>query len=157
MCRLDAGSAGVLTERDIPDVMAAILNPPVVSDRLAERLGTKGDLAGVEGDFLGGVPEPGLCVLVPGQTADAGGADDQVVPLGVELAPDVEGLDLAGFMAAVALGIDTPEALERGLGGSDVLERGQQGRLVGLDLGEQGVATVAGGLKCFFGSAGRRR
>ena len=157
VCRLDAGSAGVLTERDIPDVMAAILTPPVVLDRLAERLGGKGELAGVEGDFLGGVAEPGLCVLVPSQATDAGGADDQVVPLGVELASDVEGLDLAGFMAAVALGIDTSEALDRGLGGSDVLERGQQGRLVGLDLGEQGVAAVAGGLKCFFGSAGRRR
>jgi hypothetical protein len=83
--------------------------------------------------------------------------DDQAVPLGIEPSPDVEGLDLAGFMAAVALGIDSPEALDRGLGGGDVLERGQQGRLVGLDLGEQGAAAVAGGLKGFFGSAGRRR
>ena len=94
---------------------------------------------------------------MPGQPADAGGLDDQAVPLGIELAPDVEGLDRAGLMAAVALGIDAPEALERGLGGGDVFERGQQGRLVGLDLGEQRVAAVAGGLKGFFGSAGRRR
>jgi hypothetical protein len=137
--------------------MAAVLNAPVVSDRLAERLGAEDDLAGVEGDFLGGVPEPGLCVLVPGQAADAGGLDDQAVPLGVEPAPDLEGLDLAGLMAAVALGVDTPEALDRGLGCCDVLERGQQGRLVGLDLGEQGAAAVARRLKCFFGSAGRRR
>ena len=157
MCRLDAGSAGVLTERDIPDVVATILDRPMTPDRLAERLGAERDLAGVEGDFLGFVPEPGLGVLVPGQAADAGGLDDQAVPLGVELAPDVEGLDLAGLMAAVAPGIDTPEALDWGLSGSDVLERGQQGRLVGLDLGEQGVAAVPGGLKGFFGSAGRRR
>ena len=157
MCRLDAGSAGVLTERDIPDVVAAILDRPMTPDRLAERFGAKGDLTSIEGDFLGFVPEPGLGVLVPGQAADAGGLDDQAVPLGVELAPDVEGLDLAGLMAAVAPGIDTPEALDWGLSGSDVLERGQQGRLVGLDLGEQGVAAVPGGLKGFFGSAGRRR
>ena len=132
-------------------------NAPVASDRLAERLGAEDDLAGVEGNFLGGVPEPGLCVLVPGQAADPGGVDDQAVPLGIEPAPDLEGLDLAGLMAAVALRIDTPEALDRGLGCCDVLERGQQGRLVGLDLGEQGAAAVARRLKGFFGSAGRRR
>ena len=129
----------------------------MVSDRLAERLGAEGNLAGVEGNFLGGVPEPGLCVLVPGQAADASGLDDQAVPLGLEPAPDVEGLDRAGFMAAVGLGIDSPEALDRGLGGGDVLERGQQGRLVGLDLGEQGVAAVTGRLKGFFDNGGRRR
>jgi hypothetical protein len=157
VCRLDAGSAVVFAEGDVPDIMASIFNPPVVSDRLAERLGAEGDLAGVEGNFLGGVPEPGLGVLVPGQAGDAGSADNQAVPLGVEPALDIEGLDLAGLMAAVAPGIDTPGVLDRGLGGGDVLERGQQGRLVGLDLGEQRVAAVAGGLKGFFGSAGRRR
>jgi hypothetical protein len=154
---LDAGSAGVFAERDVADVVASIFYCPVAADRLGERIGVEGDLASVEGNFLGGVPEPGLGVLVPGQAADAGGLDDQAVPLGIELAPDVEGLDLAGLMAAVALGIDAPEVLDRGLGCCDVLERGQQGRLVGLDLGEQRVAGVAGGLKCFFGSAGRRR
>lgn len=157
MCRFDAGSAGVFAERDIPDVMVSIFNAPVVSDRLAERLGAESDLTGVEGDLLGFVPEPGLGILVPGQTGDAGGADDQSVPLGVEFALDVEGFDLAGFMAAVAPGIDTLEAVGRRLGGGDALERGQQGRLVGLDLGEQGVAAVAGRLKGFFDSAGRRR
>ena len=157
MCRPDAGSAGVFAERDIPDVVAAILDRPMTPDRLAERLGAEGDLAGVEGDFLGGVPEPGLGVLVPGQAADAGGLDDQAVPLGVEPALDIEGLDFAGFMAAVAPGIDALEALGRGLGCCDILKRGQQGRLVGLDLGEQGVAAVAGRLKGFFDSAGRRR
>ena len=155
MCRLDAGSAGVFSERDVPDVMASILDAPVVSDRLAERLGTESDLTGVEGDFLGFVPETGLRVLMPGQSDDAGGVDDQA--LGVELALDVEGFDLAGFMAAVAPGIDALEALGRGLDGGDVLERGQQGRLIGLDLGEQGVAAVARRLKGFFDSGGRRR
>jgi hypothetical protein len=137
--------------------MASILDAPVASDRLAERLGAEGDLTGVEGDLLGFVPEAGLRVLVPGQAGDAGGVDDQAVPLGVELALDVEGLDLAGLMAAVTPGIDAFEALDRGLVGGDALERGQQGRLIGFDLGEQGVAAVAGRLKGFFDSAGRRR
>jgi hypothetical protein len=157
VCRLDAGSAGVFAERDIADVMASILDAPVASDRLAERLGAEGDLTGVEGDFLGFVPEAGLRVLVPGQAADAGGVDDQAVPLGAEPALDVEGLDFAGFMAAVAPGIDALEAVGRRLGGGDALERGQQGRLIGLDLGEQGVAAVAGRLKGFFDNGGRRR
>ena len=137
--------------------MAPIFYCPVVSDRLAERFGVEFDLAGVERNFLGCLPEAGSGVLVPSQARDPGGLDDQAVPLGIELAPDVEGFDRAGLMAAVALGIDAPEALERGLGCCDVLKRGQQGRLVGLDLGEQRVAAVAGGLKGFFGSAGRRR
>jgi hypothetical protein len=157
VCRFDAGSAGVFAERDIPDVMAPIFNAPVVSDRLAERLGAESGLTGVEGDFLGFVPEAGLGILVPGQAGDAGGADDQAVPLGVEFALDVEGLDFAGLMAAVAPGIDAFEALGRRLGGGDALERGQQGRLIGLDLGEQGVAAVARRLECFFDNGGRRR
>ncbi len=136
MCRLDAGSAGVLTERDIPDALAAILTAPVVSDRLTECLGTEGDLAGVEGNLLGGMPESGFGILVPGQAADAGGLDDQTGPLGVALALEVEGLDQTGFMTAVALGIDTFETVGRRFNGGDVLERGQQARLVGLDLGE---------------------
>jgi hypothetical protein len=137
--------------------MAPIVYRPVASDRLAERFGVEFDLAGVERRLLGCLPEAGSGVLMPGQPADAGGLDDQAVPLGIELAPDVEGFDRAGLMAAVALGIDAPEALGRGLGWCDILKRGQQGRLVGLDLGEQRVAAVAGGLKGFFGSAGRRR
>lgn len=157
MCWFDAGSAGVFAKRDIPDVMAAIFNAPVVSDRLGERLGVESDLTGVKGDFLGFVPEAGLGILVPGQAGDAGGADDQAVPLGVEFALDVEGLDFAGLMAAVAPGIDAFEAVGRRLGGGDALERGQQGRLIGLDLGEQGVAAVAGRLKGFFDNEGRLR
>ena len=157
MRRLDAGSAGVFAERDVPDIMASILDAPVASDRLAERLGAEGDLAGVEGDFLGFVPEAGLCILVPGQAGDAGGVDDQAVPLGAELALDIEGFDQTVFLTAVALAIDTFEAPGRRLIFGNVLERRQQGRLVGLDLGEQGVAAVTGRLECFFDNGGRRR
>lgn len=157
VCRLDAGSALVFAERDVPNVMTAIFDSPMVSDHLAERLGAKGDLAGVEGNLLGGVPEPGPGVLVPGQAGDPGGADDQAVPLGGELALDVEGLDQAGFMTAVALRVDTLEAVGRRLLGGNVLKRGQQARLVGLDLGEQRIAAVTRRLKGFFDSAGRRR
>ena len=122
----------------------------MVSDRLAECLGTEGDLAGVEGNLLGGAPQPGPGVLVPGQAANAGGLDDQAVPLGVELAGDVESLDQTGFMTAVTLGINALEARDRRLLSGDGLERDKQGWLVGLDLGEQSVAAVAGCFKVFL-------
>jgi hypothetical protein len=84
--------------------------------------------------------------------------DDQALPLGFPLALDVEGFDQTGFMTAVAPGINTLEALDRRRLDGDVLERGQQARLVSLDLGEQRVAAVAGRLKgFFFDNAGRRR
>ncbi|HVJ25440.1 MAG TPA: hypothetical protein VM756_16060 [Burkholderiales bacterium] len=137
--------------------MAPIFYCPVVSDRLAEGFGAERDLAGVEGNLLGGAPETGLGLLVPGQAADAGGLDDQAVPLGIEFVLNVEGLDLAGFMTAMAFGVNALEALDRRLLGGDLLERGQQARLVGLDLGEQRVAAVAGRLKGFFDSGERRR
>jgi hypothetical protein len=157
VCWFDAGSAGVFAERDIPDVMAPIFNAPVVSDRLAERLGAESGLTGVKGDLLGFVPEPGLGILVPGQAGDAGGVDDQAIPFGVELALDIEGFDQTVFLTAVALAVDTVEAPDGRLIFGDVPERRQQARLVGLDLGEQGVAAVTGRLKGFFDSVGRRR
>ncbi len=87
---------------------------------------------------------------MPGQAGDAGGAHDQAGPLGVQFAPGIEGLDLTGLVAAVALGIDAGEAVGRRLRGGDGLKRGQQGRLVGLDLGEQRVAAVARRLESFL-------
>ena len=93
------------------------------------------------------MPEAGLGVLVPGQ---AGGLDNQAVPLGVDLAPDDEGLERAVFIAAVAPEIDTLEAVGRDLGGGDAFERGQQACMVGFDLGEQCVADVSDELKRFL-------
>ena len=87
---------------------------------------------------------------MPSQARDPGGLDNQAVPLGIEFVLNVEGLDLAGFMTAVTLGINALEALDRRLVGGDGLERDKQGWLVGLDLGEQRVAAVAGRLKGFF-------
>ena len=137
--------------------MAAIFNAPMRADGMAECLGVEGGLAGVEGNFLSLAPEPGLCVLVPGQASNAGRADDQAVPVGIELAADVEGFDQAMLLAAMVLAVDGLEAVSRRPGDGDVLKCGQQARLVGLDLGEQRVAAVLGGLKGFFGSAERRR
>ena len=93
--------------------MAPIFYRPVASDRLAERFGVEFDLAGVERNFLGCLPEAGFGVLVPSQARDPGSLDDQAVPLGIEFVLNVEGLDLAGFMTAVAPGIDALETVGR--------------------------------------------
>ena len=80
----------------------------------------------------------------------------KAVLIGKEFVLNVEGLDLAGFMTAMAFGINALEALDRRLLSGDGLERDKQGWLVGLDLGEQRVAAVAGCFKGFCGNAGRR-
>ena len=106
--------------------MAPIFYCPVASDRLAECFSVEFDLAGVERNFLGCLPEAGSGVLVPNQARDPGGLDDQAVPLGIEFVLNVEGLDLAGFMTAMAFGINALEALDWRLLGGDLLERGQR-------------------------------
>ena len=87
---------------------------------------------------------------MPSQARDPGGLDNQAVPLGVELAGDVESLDQTGFMTAVTLGINALEARDRRLLSGDGLERDKQGWLVGLDLGKQSVAAVASCFKVFL-------
>ena len=96
-------------------------------------------------------------MLVPGEARDSGGLDDQAVPLGIQFVLNIEGLDPADSMTAMAFGINALEAFDWQLLGGDLLERGQQARLVGLDLGEQRVAAVAGCFKGFFDNAGRRQ
>jgi hypothetical protein len=68
--------------------MAPIFYCPVASDRLAECFSVEFDLAGVERNLLGCLPEAGSGVLVPSQARDPGGLDDQVVPLGIEFVLD---------------------------------------------------------------------
>ena len=136
--------------------MAPIFYRPVASDRLAECFSVEFDLAGIERNLLGCLPEAGSGILVPSQARDPGGLDDQAVPLGIEFVLNVEDLDLAGFMTAMAFGINALEALDWRLLGGDLLEGGQQARLVGLNVGEQRVAAVAGCFKGFFDNAGRR-
>src|SRR3712207_9797 len=106
--------------------MASMFNSPVRADGMAECLGVEGGLAGVEGNLLSLAPEPGLCVLVPGQASNAGRADDQAVPVGIELAAelaaDVEGFDQAMLLAAMVLAVDGLEAVSRRPGDGDVLK-----------------------------------
>jgi hypothetical protein len=74
-------------------------------------------LAGIERNFLACVPEAGCGVLVPSEARDSGGLDDQAVPLGIQFALKVGGLDPASSMTAMAFGIKALEALDGGCSG----------------------------------------
>ena len=67
-------------------------------------------------------PETGFGDLVPGEAGDAGGGDDQAVPVGSEAAGDVEGLDQAMLLSAMTVALDGLGAVGGRLGGADGFE-----------------------------------
>jgi len=75
----------------------------------------------------------------------------------VEVAGNVEDIDPAVLLAAMAATIDGLGAVSRRLFGADRGDGVEQALLVPLDLGDQDVAGVPGRFKGFFDSAWRRR
>ena len=106
---------------------------------------------------MGRVPAAGGGVLVPGEPGDAGGGDDQAVAVGVETPGDVEGLDQAMLLSAMAVAVDGRGAVGGLVGGTDRFDRLVQGLLVGFDLGDEKASGIPGRFKAFFGSASHRR
>ena len=96
-------------------------------------------------------------VLVPSEAGDAGGGDDQAVPVGAEAAGDIEGLDQTMLLSAMPVALDGLGAVGGRRGGADRFEGIVQDRLVGFDLGDQDVSGIPGGFKGFFDSAWHRR
>lgn len=152
-----SNAAVVFEEADITDVMAAVFDAPMLADRRGGCAGGQPDLTGEEGYLVGGVPAAGGGVLVPGEPGDAGGGDDQAVPVGAETAGDVERFDQTMLLASVAVAVDARGAVDGLLGGTDRFDRVVQGLLIGFDLGDQKVSGLPGGFKCFFDSAWHRR
>ena len=111
----------------------------------------------MEGGLLGRLPEAGGGVLVPGEPGDAGGGNDQAVPVGAEAAGDVERLDQPMLLATVAVALDGQGAVHGLLGGTDRFDGIVQGLLVGFDLGDQKASGIPRGFKGFFDSAWHRR
>ena len=93
---------------------------------------------------MGGMPAAGRGVLVPGEPGDAGGGNDQAVPVGAEAAGDVERLDQPMFLATVTVAVDGPGAVDGLLGGADRFDGIVQRLLVGFDLGDvvQGCSVL---------------
>src|SRR5207342_2656288 len=119
VARFGANAALVFEEADIADVMASVFDSPVLADCGADRGGGQVDLRCMEGGLLGRLPEAGGGVLVPGEPGDAGGGNDQAVPVGAEAAGDVERLDQPMLLATVAVALDGQGAVHGLLGGTD--------------------------------------
>jgi hypothetical protein len=60
-------------------------------------------------------------------------------------------------LPAMALAVDGIVPVGGSFGGADDFDCVVEGRLIGFDLGDQGIAGVSCGLKCFFDSGSRRQ
>ena len=96
VARFGANAALVFEEADIADVMASVFDSPVLADCGADGGGGQVDLRCMEGGLLGRLPEAGGGVLVPGEPGDAGGGDDQTVPVGAET-PETQTTNVPSF------------------------------------------------------------
>jgi hypothetical protein len=86
----------------------------------------------------------------PGLAVDAEDGGDVIVPVGSgKPVGGMEDGDGAAFVA-VAAGVVAMGGAERGCGGGNVLDLLVQGRLVVLDLDDQGDAGFGGDLEMFF-------
>ncbi len=113
--------------------------------------GSVGQLVGdIEGDLAGMAQQPGLAVADEHVALDADDGGDVIVPVGADkLVGGIEDRDGAGFVA-VAAGIVALGAPARGCGGANCLDLSVQGRLVILDLDDQGNVGFCGEFKMFF-------
>jgi hypothetical protein len=104
----------------------------------------------VECGFRGAAHQAGLGAAGVDDTLDPEDGSDMILPVGVvEFFGRVEGSDSATFVATAA-GVTAMAGTQRfGFGGEfgDGLE---QGRLVALDLNDQGDAGLPGDLEVFF-------
>jgi hypothetical protein len=94
--------------------------------------------------------QPGSAVAGEHLAVDAEDGGDVIVPVGSgKPVGGMEDGDGAAFVA-VAAGIAAVGTCERGCGGGDFLDLPVQGRLVVLDLDDQGDAGFRGDLEMFF-------
>jgi hypothetical protein len=113
--------------------------------------GSVGQLVGdIESGLAGMAQQPGLAVAGEHVALDADDGGDVIVPVGSgKFVGGIEDRDGAGFVA-VAAGIVALGAPARGCGGADRLDLSVQGRLVVLDLDDQGNVGFRGDFEVFF-------
>lgn len=157
MAGFGSNPAAIFEKGDVSDMIAAVFDAPMTAEGVGEGPGGEGCLARVTGDFVGRMPHAGFGVLVPGQAGDAGDADDQSLPVESKAAGNVEDLDGAMLVPAMATAVNGLDPIDGWAGGRDGLDVCEQGRLVVFHLGEQEIAGICGGFESFFGSAWRRR
>jgi hypothetical protein len=106
--------------------------------------------------LAGMAQQPGFAVAGEHFALDADDGGDVIVPVGSgKPVGGIEGRDGAAFVS-VAAGILAVGTCERGCGGGNFLDLPVQGRLVVLDLDDQGEAGVRRDLEIFFDSEGYR-
>src|SRR5512134_3345617 len=144
VARFGSNAAQIFEEGDVADVVAAVFDAPVLADRRTGGGRGQSDLAGIDGYLVGLAPKTGLGVLVPGEAGDAGGGDDQAVPVGAEAAGDVEGFDHAVLLSAMPVALDGLGTVGGRLGGADRVEGFVEDLLVGFDLSDLEISRIAG-------------
>ncbi len=153
---VDADAAGVFGEGDVADVMAPVLDGPVIPDGVREGRSGQHNARGVEGGFLASSPGSGRGGADQGAAADAHEGRDEGSPFGVaQRAGWVEDLDVTVFLP-VAGAVAAVVALEGPCRCGEIVEAMLQVRLVLLDLYDEVIAGRLGDLECFFDSASRR-
>ena len=144
----DAGA--VFGESHISGVVGRGLDPPVAADGVGGAGSVERRVGDIEGGLAGMAQQPGLAVAGKHLALDADDGGDVSVPVGSgKPVGGIEHRDGAAFVA-VATGIVAMGTPERGCGGGDCLDVSVQGRLVVLDLDDQGDVGFCGDLEMFF-------
>lgn len=157
MSWLGPNTALIFEEADVSDIVISILDAPMVSDRRPGGGGGQAYLAGVKGGLTGVRPISGLGVLVKSEARHPDGGRDDAIPVGTEAVFNVEYFDPAVFLSAMTVAVGGFVRVGRVVGVTDCFNVGEQGWLIGFDLGEEEIPGIFGGLKCFFDSAWRLR
>ena len=130
--------------------MGAGLDSPVGADGLGGALGGDRRVRDVEGSICGEAQQPGLGVAGKDAALDTDDGGDVGMPLGVgQFTGGIEDGDGAAFVAVAAL-VAAVGRPERRRSRGDFLNLLVQGRLVVLDLDDQGDVGFSGDFKMFF-------
>ncbi len=130
--------------------MGGGLDRPVRADGVGGAGGGERRVGDIEGGFGGLAQQPGLAAAGEDIALDADDGGDVRVPVGFgKLVGGIEDGDGAAFVA-VAAGVVAMGGAERDRGDGDLLDLLVQGRLVVLDLDDQGNVGLRGDLEMFF-------
>ena len=140
----------ILSESNVSAVVRGGLDPPMCADCLRCADGAEWFVRDIECGFCGATQQPGLGAAGVDNTLDTEDGSDMRFPVGVvEFAVGVEDGDGAAFVAT-ASGVMAMAGTQRLGSGGDLADCLEQGRLVALDLDDQGDAGLPGDLEVFF-------
>ena len=157
----DAGVAAdptvVLAEADIADIMQPVLDPPMATDGVSAGCGGQGNVGNEVGDLAGSLPQAGCGDALERVAGDADDRRDVIGPFGVgQGGAGSKHLDHTDFIAGSPLLIRCPGLIQRCRALAQFGNALVQGRLIGLDLGDDVSAGCCNLLECFFDSVGHQ-